>query len=104
VESLAILSENECIIIPSDPTAPRTSALAQQLVDGLRQFPYGHTDDSVMAFWFAYIAIRDLAASQPGFFSFMKDQAQQLQAKGAAASPANLKAWTEIARSQGQAI
>jgi hypothetical protein len=34
----------------------------------------------------------------------MKDQAQQLQAKGAAASPANLKAWTEIARSQGQAI
>jgi hypothetical protein len=104
VESLAVLFENGRIVIPSDPTDPRTYTLAQRLVDGLRQFPYGHTDDVVMALWFAYIAMRDLMAEQPGFFSFMKDQAQQLQAKGAAASPGNLKAWMEVARNQGQQI
>jgi hypothetical protein len=60
VESLAVLFENGRIVIPSDPTDPRTYALAQRLVDGLRQFPYGHMDDTVMGLWFAYIAIRDL--------------------------------------------
>src|SRR3954468_1364712 len=49
VESLAILFENDRIILPYDKTDPTTVALVDQLVDELRQFPIGHTGDSAMA-------------------------------------------------------
>lgn len=81
VESLAILFENDRIILPYDQTDPYTVQMVDQLVDELRQFPVGHTGDSAMALWFAYTALRDLMSKQTsGFFQMIKSDLEKAQA------------------------
>lgn len=89
VESLAILFENDRIILPYDKSDPYTISLIDQLVDELRQFPVGHTGDSAMALWFAYTALRDLGGqAQSGFIQMMnKDMEDFKNNKGQTALP-----------------
>lgn len=60
INSLAVAMELGKVVIPSDPTDPRTIMLASQLANEMRAFPDGHTGDALMAFWFAYSQIREL--------------------------------------------
>jgi hypothetical protein len=100
VESLAILFENNRIILPSDKSDPETIAKIDQLVDELRAFPVGHTGDSAMAFWFAYTALRDLTqgSGQSGFLQLMSKDMQTL--KENQGKPAGLAGWKAIADKQ----
>lgn len=66
VESLALIFENDRIILPYDNEDPRTIEMVDQLVDELRQFPAGHTGDSAMAFWFAFTAMRNVDVGDAG--------------------------------------
>lgn len=98
VESLAILFENDRIILPYDKSDPYTVSVVQQLVDELRQFPVGHTGDSAMALWFAYTAMRDMAgAASSGFLQMIQKDVQALKEKGGAPG---LKSWVDAARKQ----
>lgn len=83
VESLAILFENNRIILPYDKSDPYTIAEVDRLVDELRQFPVGHTGDRAMAFWFAYTAMRDLSGNnkQSGFMQMIKQDIQNIKEK-----------------------
>lgn len=99
VESLAILFENDRIILPYDKSDPYTIALVDQLVDELRQFPVGHTGDSAMALWFAYTALRDLAGKgQSGFLQIVQSDVAKLKNKEKPDS--NLPSWVQMARKQ----
>ncbi|MHB8483526.1 MAG: hypothetical protein ACYDBV_12465 [Nitrospiria bacterium] len=60
INSLSILLENGKLVIPFDIKDPRTIENCSKLVDELRSWPDGHTGDSVMALWFAYLEARDL--------------------------------------------
>lgn len=60
INSLAVAMELGKVVIPSDPTDPRTIMLASQLANEMRAFPDGHTGDALMAMWFAYSEIREL--------------------------------------------
>jgi len=64
VNSLAILLEIGKFIIPYDISDPRTVYLCGLLVDEMRSYPEGHTGDSLMALWFAYLEARDLTGSR----------------------------------------
>lgn len=59
VNSLAILLENGRLILPFDLEDSRTVEEVSKLVNGMRAYPQGHTDDSLMALWFAFSEIRD---------------------------------------------
>lgn len=65
VNSLAVLVENEQIIIPADPRDPRTAEFYQIIKEEMLSFPSGHTGDSLMALWFAYTAMRSFKGSVP---------------------------------------
>lgn len=98
VESLAILFENDRIILPYDKSDPSTIAVIDQLVDELRQFPVGHTGDSAMALWFAYTAMRDMMGSATsGFLSKVQQDLQTLRAKGV---KPGMSSWVDAARKQ----
>lgn len=58
--SIAVLMENDRLILPYDKTDARTVRLIDLLVDEMRKFPQGHTGDSLMALWFALIGHRDM--------------------------------------------
>ncbi len=60
VNSLAILLEIGKLILPYDTSDPRTIILINKLVDEMRSWPDGHTGDSLMALWFAYLEARDI--------------------------------------------
>lgn len=64
INSFAVMMENGKVVIPYDATDPRTLELATQLANGMRQFPDGHTDDALMALWFAYSEIRKLIGTR----------------------------------------
>lgn len=101
VESLAILFENDRIILPYDKTDPTTVAAIDQLVDELRSFPVGHTGDSAMALWFAYTALRDLMTGPDtggGFMQIVKKDLQTLKENQKAAP--QLNAWAQLAKEQ----
>lgn len=98
VESLAILFENDRIILPYDKSDPTTITLVDQLVDELRQFPVGHTGDSAMAFWFGYTALRDLGGKgQSGFLQMIQ---QDIAKAKAVATPGGLGTWQIMAGRQ----
>lgn len=60
INSLAIRFENGKYIIPSDFSDERTRELVGHLVVGLTGYrPERHTEDLVMALWFAETAVRD---------------------------------------------
>lgn len=77
INSLAVAMELGKVVIPSDPTDPRTIMLASQLANEMRAFPDGHTGDALMALWFAYSEIRELVGERVVFpqsmFSVIKD-------------------------------
>ncbi len=64
INSLAVALELGKVVIPSDPTDPRTIMLASQLANEMRAFPDGHTGDALMALWFAYSEIRELVGGR----------------------------------------
>lgn len=101
VESLAILFENNRIILPYDKSDPDTIAKIDQLVDELRAFPVGHTGDSAMAFWFAYTALRDLmpkTGNAHGFLQMIESDIARV--KAAQTAPPGMSTWVAMARKQ----
>lgn len=101
VESLAILFENDRIILPYDKTDPYTVTMMDMLIDELRMFPVGHTGDSAMALWFAYTALRDLvnpSKNTSGFMGVIKEDLQALKEKGDTGGA--LPYWKQMANAQ----
>jgi len=77
VNSLAILLELGKLIIPYDLNDAKTVELCSQLVNEMRNWPEGHTGDSLMALWFAFSEIRDLTNDQysvPNVLSIQKQE------------------------------
>lgn len=104
VESLAIIFENDRMILPYDKTDPTTIALIDQLVDELRQFPVGHTGDSAMALWFAYTAMRSIMAKSQGssgFIQMVQQGIKEIKEAAPATKPSNINAWSQMARRGG---
>lgn len=64
INSLAVVMELGKMVIPSDPTDPRTIELASKLANEMRAFPDGHTGDSLMGGWFAFSEIRELLGTR----------------------------------------
>jgi hypothetical protein len=58
VYSLANILERGKFVIPYNRQDARTIALCTQLMNELRNWPDGHTGDSLMSLWFAYAEIR----------------------------------------------
>ena len=102
VESLAILFENDRIILPYDKSDPDTIAKIDQLVDELRAFPVGHTGDSAMAFWFAHTALRDLmkGSTGGGFLEMVQKDMEKI--KDGQTQPPGLPGFVAMARNQRQ--
>ena len=102
VESLAILFENDRIILPYDKTDPYTIQMIDMLVDELRAFPVGHTGDSAMAFWFAYTALRDImnpTQVQDGFLAMVKEDLQAMKDNNTTPG-GGLQYWQRMAATQ----
>lgn len=101
VESLAILFENDRIILPYDKTDPVTISLIDQLVDELRQFPAGHTGDSAMALWFSWTGLRSIAhgAKASGFLQMAEEDL-----KNAKHGTGGVNSWVKLAKEQGRRL
>lgn len=98
VESLAILFENDRIILPYDRSDPYTVSLIDQLVDELRQFPVGHTGDTAMALWFSFTGLRDmLTREESGFLAMIRQDQKDNKTSGG-----GLGAWVKLANQQKQ--
>jgi len=98
VESMAILFENDRIILPYDKNDPYTIEVVDKLVDELRLFPAGHTGDSAMAMWFANTALRDImevGKDSQGFFQMIKKDLETANDKGVVHN------WAGMAQRQG---
>jgi len=63
INSLAVGFENDKWILPYDKEHPNTIKLVDILCDGMLRFPSGHTEDLLMAVWFADTGLRDLQGS-----------------------------------------
>lgn len=63
INSLAVEFENGKWILPYSSSDPYTIQMIDVLVDGLLRFPSGHTEDLVMALWFANTGLRQLTQS-----------------------------------------
>ena len=84
VESMAILFENNRIILPYDKSDPYTITMVDRLVDELRSFPIGHTGDCAMSLWFAFTGLRDLMGkAKHGFLKMVEQDIQKAKAGGA---------------------
>lgn len=82
VEGMAILFENDRIILPYDKSDPYTVEMIDKLVDELRLFPAGHTGDSAMALWFANTALRDIMSvtgDSAGFLQMIANDVAELK-------------------------
>jgi len=61
INSLAVLFENKKFMIPSNKSDARTRIMTGHLTEGLLSYhPESHTEDSVMALWFANTLAREL--------------------------------------------
>lgn len=60
INSLSILLEIGKLAIPYNMSDPRTIQLCNQLINEMRSWPEGHTGDSLMAMWFAYLEAKKL--------------------------------------------
>lgn len=67
INSLAVGFENDKWILPYDKEYPSTTRLTDILCDGMLRFPSGHTEDLLMAVWFADTGLRDLKGSSSTF-------------------------------------
>lgn len=66
INSIAVEFENDKWILPYSDTDPKTRTLMDHLTDGMMRFPQGHTEDLLMALWFANNAMRDLTSRSGG--------------------------------------
>jgi hypothetical protein len=64
INSIAILLENGKLVIPYNPNDPRTIDECAKLINEMRSYPDGHTGDSLMALWFAFLEMRDLGGNR----------------------------------------
>jgi hypothetical protein len=78
IDTLAVLMENKRLILPYDKSDPRTVFLIDKLCDEMREFPSGHTGDSLMALWFAYTAMRDYKTGS-NYMEWMKRKEQDMK-------------------------
>lgn len=112
INSLANIMELGKMVIPSDPTDPRTIELASKLANEMRAFPDGHTGDSLMATWFAFSEIRELVGTRvlipTGDFRRIKDSppvyTEEQRAPMEAASDQALVMEQEFERSNFQSM
>jgi hypothetical protein len=63
LNSLAVEFENDKWILPYDNDDQHTMDIVDRLVEGMADFPNGHTPDILMALWFANTAMRALMAN-----------------------------------------
>jgi len=98
IDSIAVLMENERLILPYDKSDPRTIALIDQLCDEMRRYPSGHTGDSLMALWFAYSAMRDISFGK-GFLTYIKEVERKLKEKEEK-QQMDVQDWYELYRRQ----
>lgn len=61
VNSIAILLELGKLVLPYDNSDANTIDTVNMLLNELRSWPDGHTGDSLMALWFAFLEMRDHA-------------------------------------------
>lgn len=59
INSIAILLELGKLVIPYGRNDARTIDIVSKLLNEMRSWPDGHTGDSLMALWFAYLEMRD---------------------------------------------
>lgn len=64
VNTIGTLLENDMLTIPSDPHDARTKELSEKLKAEMLAFPEGHTGDSLMALWFAYLEMVDITGNR----------------------------------------
>lgn len=64
VNSIALMLEHDQLVLPSDPHDARTKELVGKLVAEMLAFPEGHTGDSLMALWFAYLEMMELTSTK----------------------------------------
>lgn len=63
INSIAVALENKQIILPANPRDPHTMTIYEKLKHDMISFPSGHTGDYLMAFWFAFTALRSVSGS-----------------------------------------
>lgn len=63
LNSIAVEMENEKWIFPYADRDPHAKNMIDYLTDGMRKFPSGHTEDTLMALWFANTGLRTLATN-----------------------------------------
>jgi phage terminase large subunit-like protein len=66
LNSLAVEFENNKWILPYSDQSPATKQIVDELVDGMKRFPNGHTEDILMAVWFANGGLRQLTFAGDG--------------------------------------
>lgn len=66
LNSLAVEFENNKWILPYSDKSPATKQIMDELVDGMKRFPNGHTADILMAVWFANGGLRQLTFAGEG--------------------------------------
>lgn len=64
INSLAIDFENGKWILPYSPEDPYAQDMIDKLVGGMLDYPSGHTEDLLMALWFANNGLRTLTGTQ----------------------------------------
>jgi hypothetical protein len=64
VNTIGTLLEHGQLTLPSDPHDARTKDLIGKLVAEMLMFPEGHTGDSLMALWFAYLEMVELMGTR----------------------------------------
>ena len=84
VNTIGTLLEHDQLTIPSDPHDARTKDLVGKLVAEMLAFPEGHTGDSLMALWFAYLEVVEITGTrftmpkvQTGLIDVIKTPAPQ---------------------------
>ena len=64
INSLAVTLENGQWILPANPNDPKTIDFYQELKEEMVKFHSGHTGDSLMALYFAFVALRAASGSK----------------------------------------
>lgn len=64
LQSIAVEMENGKWILPYSQESHSTMKIVDTLTDGMLRFPSGHTEDILMALWFANTGLRELSFNQ----------------------------------------
>jgi hypothetical protein len=66
LNSMGVEFENNKWILPYGSQSASTIQIVDKLVDGMKRFPNGHTEDILMATWFANGGLRQLTFAGDG--------------------------------------